>query len=144
MLKKGGRISDAALNVIETGFSSHERPEPPKSLTERQQEIWRDVCRDEPLEHFATAATQQLLCAYCVTVDSVEVLSKTLSGFSPNKLRTPKGMAAYNNCLKAHSLASGSAIRLATKMRITNQSRYRSEVAETARRDVVKGNRTWD
>jgi hypothetical protein len=143
-VKQHGRKSAEALSVIRGGISDLERPEPPADLTEAEAVIWRETIRDEPVKFFATAATQDMLRAYCQHRGVAQRLTASLNEFEPEWLKDAEGLARYNMLLRMREREVVAAVRLATKLRLTNQSRYESPVAAKVTENALKGQRPWE
>jgi hypothetical protein len=145
-VKQRGRKSEqqtATLNVIEGGFAGV-RPDPPADLTTRQQEIWRATCHDEPIAYFSTAATQELLKDYCFHREEAERAKLTISQFPTEGLKSEKGRKAYGALSRSLDIHVRAAALMATKLRLTNQSRYTPMAAATASRNTLKGQKPWE
>jgi len=141
-VKQRGRKSDR-FNVIEGDFAGT-RPEPPDDLTPRQRELWTVVANDEPITHFSTAATKQLLRDYCFHREWVERISGQMAEFPPDGLKSEKGRKLFRDLSKTLDMHTRGAASLATKLRLTNQSRYTPMAAATASRNTLKGQKPWE
>ena len=137
-----GRKSAENLVVIQGAIGA--RPEPPEDLNERQKEIWRETVACEPAEHFATAATRAMLKDYCEHSEAGEKLTAIINSFQPEWIKNAEGAKRYGDLLKMRELENRAATMLATRLRITNQSRYGARAADTASRNVTKGLRPWE
>lgn len=143
MMAKRGRPSAAeSVVVIEGQFGT--RPEPLADLTPRQSEIWRETTASEPADFFGTAALRSLLADYCRHREAAENVSRIIDSFQPEWLKNADGAKRYHALLKMRDLETRAASGIATKLRLTNQSRYTPQAAATAARNVAKGARPWD
>jgi len=144
MRQRGPRsaASKAAAVVIEGGFGT--RPEPPADLTERQAEIWREIVSSEDPNFFDTGALRALLSGYCRHRDAAEGISKIINLFDPAWLKANEGAKRYKDLLKMRDLETRAATSLATKLRLTNQSRYNEKTAATAARNAPKKALPWE
>lgn len=133
---------DVEFNVIEGGFA--ERPDPPDDLMPRQKEIWVAIAHDEPLECFSTAATRELLKDYCLHIHTREMLTETINEVPKSFHKSEKGLKHLSRLLRARDIETRAAASIATKLRLTNQSRYTPLSAATASRNTTKGIRPWD
>jgi hypothetical protein len=126
--------------VVEGGFAR--RPEPPQELTERQAAIWRLVTSGEDPAFFATEATRGLLADYCRRRDTADTLSALIDEFKVEWLKSADGTVRYRQLLQMRDVEVRGAVLLATKLRLTNQSRYHHEKAASdgvrARAKVAK------
>lgn len=143
-MKQRGRksLEQQSLTVVAPDFGKF-RPDPPDDLTDGQKEIWRVTCEDEPLTHFSTNATQKLLRDYVVAREWIEGLQGEMQAFKLRRLRTAEGRAAFTSMSKALDLYVRMSTTLATKLRITNTSRYTPLAAATASRNTAKGAKPW-
>lgn len=134
MIQRGKKSASAGAVVIEGGFSI--RPDPPADLTERQAEIWRIVVASENPDFFATAVLRGLLADYCRRREAAESLSETINAVEPEEyLQSRDGIKVYAQLLRLRDMEVKGAISLATKLRLTNQSRYEKKGATTAARN---------
>lgn len=145
-MKQRGRQANpetTGLTVIEGDFG-RKRPEPPSTLTERQAAIWVETVEDEPLELFATAATRDMLRDYCAARSTIDSLTDSINQFPESALKTVKGLQHFTGLCKTRDINIRSAATLATKLRMTNQSRYTEKTAGTAASNTKKGLKPWD
>ena len=143
MKQRGRKPGGTGLTVIEGDFSG-KRPDPPADLKERQREIWTAIVNDEPLQHFATKATQLMLRNYCLHIAMAEGITQTISQFPQSALKSEKGLRHLQGLLRARDIEVRAATTLATKLRMTNQSRYSEKTAHTASQNTLKGIKPWD
>lgn len=142
-MKQRGRRSAAAQSVvIAGGFGT--RPEPPLDLTARQGEIWREIVSSEDPNFFNTGALRGLLAAYCRHREAYEGISAIINSFDPQWLKANEGAKRYKDLLKMRDLETRGATSLATKLRLTNQSRYNEKTSATAARNAAKGPKPWE
>jgi hypothetical protein len=140
---KRGRKSVADLTVVKGNFGDG-RPLPPAELTERQQAIWREVTATEPADFFATEALRGLLADYCAHRESSEQVGSIIATFKPEWLKAADGAKRYKLLLQMRELETRASASLATKLRLTNQSRYQPKAAGTAFRNASTGPKPWD
>ena len=143
-MNQRGRKSAAAQAavVIAGGFGT--RPEPPTDLTERQAEIWREIVSSEDPNFFNTGALRGMLSEYCRHREASEGISKIINSFDPQWLKANEGAKRYKDLLKMRDLETRGATSLATKLRLTNQSRYNAQSGATAARNAAKGPKPWE
>lgn len=125
-MPRTGRISAAAAAVVNANFGT-KRPDPPPELTERQREIWRITTAAEPAEFFTPGAVLAMLADYCAHREAAEKLTAMIDAFEAEWMATREGLARYHALLKMRELETRGAAHLATKLRLTNQSRFRPE-----------------
>lgn len=138
-----GPKSAAALSVVATAeFDS--RPKPPKDLTARQSEIWRQVVASEPSEQFRTAALQLILTEFCRHTETAETLAGMIYSFEPEWLLDEAGFARYRDLLAMRDRETKALADKATKLRLTNQSRYTPQAAATAIKHAGPAAKPWE
>lgn len=143
MTTKRGRKSTAELSVVAADFNNR-RPDPPSGLTERQIEIWQAVVDTESVDFFRSAAQQALLADYCRHRESVEMISETIALFKPESIQSAEGVIHYRDLTRMRDTETRAAAALATKLRMTNQSRYTPQAAATAAKNAATGKRPWE
>ena len=148
-MRQRGRRSAAAeeaastLTVIDGDFAGRARPDPPKELAEAGAAIWREVIRDEPAGFFTTTVTQGMLADYCTRRVSVEIVNAEIAKFKPEWMKEAEGLRRYHLLLRMRDMEMGAVTMLATKLRLTNQSRYHRHTAgsEAANRRDIEAQR---
>lgn len=118
------------------------RPEPPKVLSERQSQIWRDVVASEAMGMFDTSALQDLLINYCRAQDGVNQVQTEIGrlGYS---LENPDVFKKYQILDRMRKDNIRMVKDLATCLRITNQSRYTPKAAGTAQKNKGAASKPW-
>jgi hypothetical protein len=106
-------------------------PEPPKGMSEAQQGAWKAIVATKPADWFGPD-TYPLLVEYIRAAEQADVLARELQEFDPEWLRDEDGLKRYDRLSKLQDAKAGSLARLATKMRLSQQSRYATKVAHTA------------
>lgn len=146
MIGKRGRPSKEELaqrlNVVPGNFGN--RAEPPDDLSARQKEIWRETVASEPADYFSTSATRLLLKAYVCHASEVDRLTEIINAFQTQWIKNAEGVKRYSELLKARAKETTALGHVATKLRLTNQSRYTPQAAATANRNTTKGIRPWE
>lgn len=137
-MQQPGRKSTASLSVVAGSIDG--RPQAPSELTKDQREIWNRVVAAEAADWFKTAAGQQLLAMYCRHVATAAKLESIIDDAWKDDDATP---AQVDRLLKMRDRETRASVTLATKMRLTNQSRYTAEKAGTAARSVEKERKPW-
>lgn len=135
------RKSAAALAVVAGSIDS--RPQPPKDLTDVQKEIWRQVTASENSGFFNTAALRRLLEEFCRHAEACDVLAKSINSFNQDWLATDEGLARYDVLLRMRDRESKALSMTATKLRLTNQSRYIPSAAATAAKHTTTA-KPWE
>lgn len=121
------------------------RPPPPEDMSSAQKELWVLITNDEPVTQFATTVTRKLLADFCFHIEQAEIIKAEVAGFPvAESMRTSKGRNAYQQLLRFVDVHTRSAASIATKLRLTNQSRYTPFAAATASRNTLKGLKPWE
>jgi hypothetical protein len=129
-MSQRGRKSTAALSVV-AGTAIDGRPRAPESLTDGQREVWDRTVANEAADVFKTAALQQLLADYCRHVESAARVSAMIAMLesAPVQEWSSDHLDAYDKVLKMRDRETKASADKATKLRITNQSRYQPSTA---------------
>lgn len=144
-MTKRGRVSKAETEIgVVIAGSFGKRPEPPSDLTPEEMTIWRETTSSEASDFFSTAALRAMLKDYCRHRSAVEKISEVLAIFQPDWLKNAEGAKRYHGLLKMRDLETRAAADKATKLRLTNQSRYTPQAASTASKNASKGLRPWE
>lgn len=134
----------AAPSVIRGGFSSG-KVEPPDGMPERQVTIWRDTVKGESPDLLNTSTARSLLQAYCRHRAMADEMAELIDAFPTEALETPAGMRRYEWLAKMHRVEAKAAMEMATKLRLTNQSRFRLRAAAAVVEDERGGDLApWD
>lgn len=139
-----GRKSAAALSAVVVEGKFGQRPDAPAELTAEQAAIWRETVASEAAEFFATAALRSMLADYCRHRASAAVVSEIIDTFKPDWLKAAEGAKRYYGLLKMREAETRAAASLATKLRLTNQSRYTPQAAATAIKHAARGLKPWE
>lgn len=135
-----GRKSTAALSVV----ASREidgRPKAPSDLTAFQAEVWDRTVSNESADQFKTAALQQLLKEYCRHVETADRLSKQVD--RATDVGSNLEMSEVDLLLRMRDRETKALADKATKLRLTNQSRYTPGAAGTAAKKSSTERKVW-
>ena len=142
---KRGRKSIAEQTIAVIGGNVDARPEAPGDLTARQMEIWNATVATEPPNYFSSAAQRGILSDYCRHRAESERLAKVIDAFDIEWLQNDEGVKRYELLAKMRDRETKGAITCATKLRITNQSRYTPLSAATAKRNSAQqATKPWE
>ena len=121
-----GRQSTASLSVVAGSIDG--RPKVPEGLTEFQAKLWDRTVANEAADTFKTAALQQLLIEYCRHVEAADYWERMLQAGRTGGVDIDDmvKITRTRDC-ETKALADK-----ATKLRLTNQSRYTPGAAGTA------------
>jgi hypothetical protein len=144
-MARRGRTSQAAEEVgVVIAGSFGKRPEPPEDMIEEEAAIWRETVSSEAADFFSTAALRAMLKDYCRHRSAAEKISQVVAIFQSDWLKNAEGAKRYHGLLKMRDLETRAAADKATKLRLTNQSRYTPQAASTASRNAARGLKPWD
>lgn len=118
-------------------------PAPPEALTETQKDNWRAIVRTKPSDWFGSD-TYPLLVEYVRAIDAADVLSRAMDGFKAEWMSEEEGLKRFERLSRLHDAKSATLARLATKMRLSQQSRYSEKVAATASRNAKTVKKPWE
>lgn len=124
------RKSAASLTVVPGSIDG--RPKAPVDLTPAQTQIWDDVVATENAAQFKSAALQQCLKEYCRHVDSANKLTAMVQRIEDADEMTAQDLEALEKLLRMRERETRAQGDKATKLRLTNQSRYNARSAATA------------
>jgi hypothetical protein len=137
-----GRKSVAALAVVVGSIDG--RASPPSDLTEFQAGVWQRTVAAESLDQFRSAALQQILKEYCRHVEAAHILAEEIEATKPEWLRTDDGLKRYDKLLVMRDRETKAIGDKATKLRLTNQSRYTPQAAATAAKNTGGSAKPWE
>src|SRR5215467_10090913 len=120
-MKTRGRNSSASKAVIVGGFG--ERPKPPVGLTKHQRAIWLAVVSSENPDFFKSDVSRALLADYCRRRAACEEISTVIDGFDEGWKADTEALRRYSEMLRMRGREMEATMRVATKLRLTNQSR---------------------
>lgn len=140
-MKQRGRKTKESLEGV--AGTSLRRPDPPKDLNKRQKEIWLDVVSTEPLEFFSSYATCELLRDFVCHRETIENLTRMIERLDLGALTTAAALEPFEKLLNMRGQETRHSALVATRLRLTNQSRYTPRVAGTKARLSAK-TRPWE
>lgn len=120
------------------------RPPPPEGLTDDQARLWRDIVETEPQELFASEARKHLLRLYVEHATFRANLQGLIDRVPIEKILDPDTEDGFERMLRVRDRETKTLVSLATRMRLTNQSRYTPTAAGTAGRNHNPGAKPWD
>jgi hypothetical protein len=135
------RKSAAALSVVAPP-PGQKRPEPPAELTEEQAVEWRLVVDRLPPDWFP-AETYQLLVAYCRHVVQARVIAELIKDFHKEWLATDEGLHRYDKLTQMADREARAISSLATRMRLSQQSRAQRTTAYAKAADPNASREQW-
>lgn len=140
-MKQRGRKSADHLSVVAGTIDG--RPKPPSELNQEQAEIWNRVVASESADFFRTAAVQQGLARYCVHMAEVAWIDGVIA--DAKTIESSKTLEDVDRLMKMRARETAAAVTLATKLRLTNQSRYRADKVHSPTSDGKgSGRKLWE
>lgn len=140
-MQQPGRKSAAALSVVSGVIDG--RPKAPDDLNEKQAEVWERTVANEAADTFKTAALQQLLKEYCRHVSSALKLSTMVEAMEALPTMGPDDLKDYDKLLAMRDRETKAITSTATKLRLTNQSRYQPSTAAVAAKRAGSEMKPW-
>ena len=138
-MDRPGRISAASLSVLAVGPARLLAP--PAGMPEIQAAVWAATVASKPADWFGPDSIP-ILTAYVKAVDTHRIVCAEMDEFDPEWLKTDDGLRRYDKLTQIQDRAAKQLTTLATKMRLTQQSRYVPHAA--ARADArVSAARPW-
>ncbi len=134
-----GRKSAAELGVIQ---GIPERPKPPGELTREQAEEWRAVVARMPVK-WIQREIWPLLTQYCRHVVNARHVGKLIEAAHDLDIGDRTALMRFNRLLGMQERQSNALAGLATRMRLTNQSRYTAHSA-AAQAKRGSGLKLWE
>jgi hypothetical protein len=137
------RKSVAALATV--SLIAEHRPAPPEHLSEEQRAEWEAITRRLPASWFPRE-THGLLVAYVQHVTAHRVLSGMVDEFQPAWTIEAEGLQRYDKLLTMREREGRAMSSLATRLRITPQSRMLKDKAatEAAKHVLRDGRPPWE
>jgi hypothetical protein len=123
------RRSAASLAVVAPITDA--RPSPPEGLTEEQSKEWLAVTRRLPHDYFPREC-HRLLEAYVRHASAFRILSESVDAFRPEWMADPEGLLRYDKLLAMREREGRALSSLATRLRISPQSRWSHAKAQAA------------
>lgn len=116
-----GRVSAAALSIIGPGnVEVIPRPQPPDDLTDDQAHEWRAIVNRLPADWFPRE-THGMLAAYCRHVVAARKVADLIRAAEGDE---ETDIGNYDRLLKMQEREGRAISSLATRMRISQQSKY--------------------
>jgi len=128
MEPRGRKSADAVIATAQVVHLPGKWPEPPAELTETQAQAWRAIVATKPHDWFGPD-TYPLLMEYVRAIQSARVIAEAIERFDPACLLQEDGLDLFERLNRMQDAKSGTLARLATKMRLAQQSRYDKQAA---------------
>jgi hypothetical protein len=133
-MQQRGRKSSDSLSVVRVAPT--ERVSPPERLAPSEAAIWREIVSSKPADWFGSD-NLPLLEHYCTMVAESQRVASQL------RLVSPECLDDYERLISLQTKIGGQLASLATKMRLTQQSRYGARAAATAS-DRTPTRKPWE
>jgi hypothetical protein len=132
-----GPRSGADLARVVVPMTEH-RPAPPAELTKGQAEEWRRIVDRMPHDWFPQE-THSILVALCRHICHAREIAGMINEFQPAWCAEEGGLERLDRLGKMLDREHRGVATMATKLRLTNQSRYTDRRAATQSRQVFGG-----
>ena len=137
-----GPKSAEELMVTASSAALVQRMEPPDELWRDEEcAVWRQVVEALPADWFSPADAP-LLVQYCRHVVQARRVAQLIRQMEHTS--APLDLDAWTRLMRAQDAQSAAVARLATKMRLSQQSRYGARAAHTAARRGTRGKAPWE
>lgn len=134
--------TEAKLVVLQGGLAK--RPDPPNELNEAQAKVWRETAASESVTFFDTAALQAMLKDYCRHTVTAAEMSELIDKYDLTMVMDDDTAKLLDRLTKMRDRETKAAADKATKLRLTNQSRYTPKAAGTASKNGSKNLKPWE
>lgn len=135
--------TEAKLVLLQGGLAR--RPDPPSDLNDEQAKVWRETVAAESVTFFDTAALQSMLKDYCRHTVTAAEMSALIDKYDLSKPMDDDTAKLLDRLTKMRDRETKAAADKATKLRLTNQSRYTPKAAGTASKNNGASNlKPWD
>lgn len=114
------------------------RMQPPGDLTSEQASVWREVVDAKPVDWFSEDSAP-LLSEYC----RAAVMCKTLAVMVEAAIAGGE-VKELSDVLRLRDMEAKRLTSIATKLRLTQQSRYTPQAAATATKRAAGGKKPWE
>ena len=121
-----------------------QRPAAPDDLTDDQKTIWKATVDSEGADFFNTAALRELLKDYCRHKSTGAALTRQIQQYDAASMMDPETAQHFDRLTKMRDRETKAAADLATKLRLTNQSRYTPKAAATAAKHNSTQKKPWE
>lgn len=135
------RKSAAALSVV-APLPGQKRPEPPEELTKDEAVEWRAVVDRLPADWFPRES-HQLLVQYCRHVVKARVIAGLIADFEAEWTATDEGLHRFDKLTMMAEREGRAISSLATRMRLSQQSRYAHKTAHAKAADPNAARKPW-
>ncbi len=139
---RGRKSANELATVSPAGVGLTRRPEPPAHLGDAAADIWRATTNSLPAEWF-TPGTLPLLEAFCGLSVTQQLIIRNLQRVE-RSAGDDFDRYEWEALLKHLGEISGRVATLATRMRLTPQSRYGARAADTAARASCSATKLWE
>lgn len=136
-----GRRSSAADEVLNAKITA--RPDAPKDLTKFQKSEWKAIVDRMPADWF-TRETHGLLRQYLVHAENSTKLTTLVNEYNVDLVITPDGIEMFEKLTKMLEREGRAMSSLATRLRLTQQSRYNPATANVASTKAGVAKKPWE
>ena len=132
-----GRKSNASLAVVSPDGT--ELPRPPAHYSSEAAHFWSRLVSEKPADWW-DSATLPMLDEFVTVTLEIQQIAELVKGMHP--LESDDEVAAYERMQKVYDRLSSQRKRVASMLRLSNQSRYNAQSSATASKGG--GKRPWD
>ncbi|MGY0634389.1 hypothetical protein [Luteimonas sp. A478] len=139
-MKQRGRKSGAEMATV-TAMPLR-LVKPPDDLTEEEAAVWAKVTATKPAEWW-DAGSVPLLTEYCRADVQSDLVADLVRSTGKAMLADPGELDRYKELRKIQAGLAAQKVSLARSMRLTQQSRYRADKADTTSRKAAAPAKPW-
>lgn len=139
MRQRGRKSPEAKLRLAVSNIADS-RPAAPSDLTAKEAAVWDKVVAGEPADFFKTAAVKVLLGEFCRHKIRAAWVADCIGTMIA---REDSDLEDVDRLMKMAERESRACLSIATKLRLTNQSRYTPHRAASEAAKVASGRRPW-
>ena len=136
------RKSQAALSVVPP-TKIDGRPKAPAEFSDAQKEIWDRIVANEHHETFKTASLQMLLKELVRHATSADRLTKLIEEVEKKTEFDSKDLEDLERLIRMRARETSAMADKATKLRLTNQSRYNTRTAGSRAKQAAEPRKPW-
>jgi hypothetical protein len=140
-MKQRGRESAASLSTVVAQFPIR-LPDPPDDFSDEQVAVWRSIIAEHPID-WLDSGSKPLFAAFCRASVESKRIGDLITSNAADWLKDDEGLCRYKELRKIQAQLSAELTSLATKLRLTQQSRYRADAAGARSKPGAPG-RPWN
>jgi len=142
-MKQRGRKSTSALALANSATHLVQRPAPPADHTAIQKHYWVEIVNTLPADWYGDE-NKALLGEYCRTLSTLAFINAQIDDLECAEVQEKGWLGLYLELVKRRESLVRVQLTQATKMRLTQQSRYGPRAAHTQSAAPTAKGKPWD